>query len=57
LMTFPGAYLTTGQDVLAAAPWWQVGVIVTGLAGLYLTVVGWSPDRRPAPSVTATSES
>jgi len=32
-------------------------VIVTGLAGLYLTVIGWSPDRRSAPSVAVPSES
>lgn len=57
LMTFPGAYLTTGQDVLAGAPWWQAGVIVTGLAGPYLTVIGWSPDRRSTPSLTVPSES
>lgn len=57
LMMFPAAYLATGHDVLAAAPWWQAVVIVTGLAGLYLTAVGWSPDRRSAPSVAVSADS
>jgi len=57
LMTFPGAYLTMGHDVLAAAPWWQAGVIVTGLVGLYLTAVGWGPSRRSAAAITVSSES
>ena len=57
LMTFPGAYLSMGQDVMAAAPWWQISVVVTGLAGLYLTAVGWYPNSQSVRSVTSTPES
>jgi hypothetical protein len=52
LMTFPQSYLSMGQNALAAAPWWETSVVITGLAGLYLTVVGLDPNRRSAESTT-----
>ena len=46
LMTFPQRYLTVGQDVVGARPWWQISVVVMGLIGLYLSMVGWAPFGR-----------
>jgi hypothetical protein len=43
LMAFPHAYLSMGSDAVGVAPWWQVGTVIVGLVGLYLTVIGWVP--------------
>lgn len=49
LMTFPYAYLSWGNDVVAQAPWWQVGTVIVALTGLYLSIVGWATAvGRPA---------
>ncbi|MGB8403884.1 MAG: hypothetical protein WCE30_07445 [Mycobacterium sp.] len=56
LMTFPRTYLLTGQDAVGAAPWWQISVIIMVLVGLYLTIVGWIPNRRTAESGTAAAD-
>ncbi|MUL67848.1 hypothetical protein BOO86_25475 [Mycobacterium sp. CBMA 234] len=46
LMTFPQTYLSAGQEAIAGTPWWEASVVIIGLAGLYLTVVGWAPHRH-----------
>ena len=56
LMTFPQSYLSMGQNAVAASPWWETSVVITGLAGLYLTVVGWAPNRQAAASAKTTGD-
>ena len=56
LMTFPQTYLSMGQDALAGAPWWEASLVVMGLAGLYLTVIGWAPNRQRAEPAEGASD-
>ncbi|ORB56532.1 hypothetical protein BST43_13840 [Mycobacteroides saopaulense] len=46
LMIFPGIYLSMGNRLIEMAPWWQAMSAAMALAGLYLTVIGWSPARN-----------
>ena len=43
LLAIPQSYLTFGESVIGAGPWWQVVMVVMALVGLYLTYVGWAP--------------
>ncbi|UXA19393.1 hypothetical protein [Mycobacterium sp. SMC-4] len=49
-LTFPRAYISFGESVLDAGVWWQVGVVVIGLVGLYLTYAGWASALRREPA-------
>jgi hypothetical protein len=59
LLTAPQVYSAAGNAVYssgATAGIWVVGISL-GLAGLYLTYVGWKPEqRRPKSLVSATQD-
>jgi len=55
LLTFPGRYLSAGEVVIDSGGWWwRVVMMISTLAGLYLTYVGWAPIRRKSTGTTAT---
>lgn len=56
LMTFPQSYLSVGQDAFTRAPWWTISLGVMALIGLYLSVIGWAPNHRPAASAKTTAD-
>lgn len=45
-MAFPAAFVSAANAVIGAGPVWRIGYIGLGLVGIYLTVVGWLPDRK-----------
>jgi hypothetical protein len=50
LVAFPHTYFSIANSAIDAVGWWRGGAVVYGLIGLYLTYVGWTPQRtRPAP--------
>jgi vacuolar-type H+-ATPase subunit I/STV1 len=58
LLTVPQAYSAAGNAVYssgASAGIWVVGICL-GLAGLYLTYVGWKPEPRTPQAVVSTTE-
>jgi hypothetical protein len=54
LVAFPRPYISAGESAVDGTWWWIVMVIVA-LAGLYLTYVGWIPERGVQPPKTAGS--
>lgn len=55
LLSIPQTYMSVADSVLDAFIWWQTGLVVTALVGLYLTCVGWArasgtPNAKPASS-------
>ena len=54
LLSFPGRYLSAGEVVIDSGGWWwRVVMMISALAGLYLTYVGWAPARRASTGTTA----
>ena len=54
LLTFPRRYLSAGEVVIDSGGWWwRVVMMISTLAGLYLTYVGWAPVRRTSTGTTA----
>ena len=45
LVTLPRSYFGVADSAINAVGWWQCGAVVYALAGLYLTYVGWFPQR------------
>jgi hypothetical protein len=55
LLAFPGPYLSAGAAAVDSGSWWwRVVMMLSALAGLYLTYVGWAPVRRTSTGTTAT---
>jgi hypothetical protein len=56
LLAIPQTYISFGQSAMDAGGWWQSGMVVTTVVGLYLTYVGWFPARnRPVPQAANSS--
>jgi uncharacterized membrane protein YdcZ (DUF606 family) len=45
LVAFPSAYFGVANSPITAVGWWQCGAVVYVLVGLYLSYVGWVPQR------------
>lgn len=45
LIAFPGVFAAVGDWMIDATAAWIAGFVVMGLIGLYLTYVGWQPER------------
>ena len=46
LLAFPQPYISFGEQAIDSGGWWwRVVMVITALAGLYLTFVGWAPAR------------
>ncbi len=57
LVAFPNSYLGIADSAIDAGGWWQIGAVVDVLAGVYLTFIGWIPQRAPRTSqVTPTPD-
>jgi hypothetical protein len=49
LLFFPDTFMSLADNMIGATAWWVVACGVAALIGLYLTYVGWAPERhRPA---------
>jgi len=56
LVAFAHTYFSIANSAIDAVGWWRGGVVVYGLIGLYLSYVGWMPQRtRPAPQAAAST--
>ena len=54
LLAFPEPYLSAGAVAIDNGNWWwRVVMVISTLAGLYLTYVGWAPTRRTSTGTTA----
>jgi hypothetical protein len=45
LLAFPRAYFGVANSAITAVGWWQCGAVVYVFVGLYLSYVGWVPQR------------
>ena len=56
LVAFAHTYFSIANSAIDAVGWWRGGAVVYGLIGLYLSYVGWMPQRtRPAPQAAAST--
>jgi hypothetical protein len=56
LVAFAHTYFSIANSAIDAVGWWRGGTVVYGLIGLYLSYVGWMPQRtRPAPQAAAST--
>jgi len=55
LLALPEPYLGVGESAVDSN-WWRVVMVITALAGVYLTYVGWAPARN-APTADAVKPS
>ncbi|WP_292988473.1 hypothetical protein [Mycobacterium sp.] len=56
LVTFPHSYFGVADSAIDAVAWWQTGAAVYVFVGIYLTYVGWIPQRvRPSSQVAVST--
>lgn len=55
LVIWPRSYFSTANSAIDAVGWWQSAAVVYAIAGLYLTYVGWMPNRERRASRTTTT--
>lgn len=55
LLAFPEPYISAGESAVGRGNWWQAIMVITALAGVYLTYVGWVPAPSTPKSETRNS--
>ncbi|RZT18334.1 hypothetical protein EV589_2588 [Mycobacterium sp. BK558] len=56
LLFFPETLMSLADNMIGATGWWMAACGVAALIGVYLTYVGWAPERhRPAAHATHAS--
>lgn len=56
LLFFPETLMSLADNMIGATGWWMAACGVAALIGVYLTYVGWAPERqRPATHATHAS--